>query len=245
MYAHVPGRIHRREVSQRSPGSREHHVFLHAAGSLCKVCVQAWLHRGADTSKGTPWGPLKSAFRWAEEAQADQDLLSMLSAPAWEWCPFEKQPSYCFSVPKVAAQRRDVFSFSEFWSFGADDRCAAVASAALRGDLEMLKDICHSDDCSILFSPGVGVEEANLPDVLEHWALREYVELAFLRAATGSSRRRNLQSVLLWLEERESTEAFDFAFDPMKEPELDGLRKLMLARFSMCSASRIGRVSCG
>ena len=94
MYVHVPGRIHRREVSQRSPRSREHHLFLHAAGSLCKICVQAWLDRGADTSKGTPWEPLKSAFRWAEEAQADEDLLSMLSAPAGEWCPFEKQPFY-------------------------------------------------------------------------------------------------------------------------------------------------------
>ena len=100
----------------------------------------------------------------------------------------------------MAAQRRDVFSFSEFWSFGADDRCAAVASAALRGDLEMLKDNCDSDDRAIFISPGVGVEEANLPDVLEHWTLREYVELACLRAAAGSSRRRNLQSVLLWLE---------------------------------------------
>ena len=50
----------------------------------------------------------------------------------------------------------------------------------------------------------------------------------FLRAATGSSRRRNLQSVLLWLEGRESVEAFDFAFGPMKETELEGLRKLTL-----------------
>ena len=37
-----------------------------------------------------------------------------------------------------------------------------MASAALRGDLEMFKDICDSDDCSIFISPGVGVEEANL-----------------------------------------------------------------------------------
>ena len=117
-------------------------------------------------------------------------------------------------VPKVAAQRRDVLSFSEFRSLGADDRCAAVASAALRGDLEMLKDTSNSDDCSMFISPGVGVEEANLPDVLEHWTLREYVELALLRAATGSSRRWNLQSALLWLEGRESMEAFDFASVP-------------------------------
>ena len=68
----------------------------------------------------------------------------------------------------------------------------------------------------IFSSPGVGVEKANLPSVLEHWTLREYVELALLCAATGPSRRRNLQSVLLWLEERESMEAFDFAFGPMK-----------------------------
>ena len=127
MYVHVPGRIHRREVSQMSPRSRDHHLFLHAAGSPFRICVQAWLDRGADTSKSIHWEPLKSAFRWAEEAQADEDLLSMWSAPAGEWCPFEKQPSYCFWVPKVAAQRRDVFSFSEFWSFGAHHRCAAVA----------------------------------------------------------------------------------------------------------------------
>ena len=37
MYVHVPGRIHRREVSQMSPRSRDHHLFFHAAGSLCKV----------------------------------------------------------------------------------------------------------------------------------------------------------------------------------------------------------------
>ena len=74
----------------------------------------------------------------------------------------------------------------------------------------------------------MGVEEANLPDVLEHWTLREYVELAFSRAATGSSRRRNLQSVLLWLGGREPREAFDFAFGPMQEAELDVLRKLTL-----------------
>ena len=75
---------YRREVSQMSPRSRDHHLLFHAAGSLWKVCAQAWLDRGADTSKGTPWEPLKSAFRWAEEAQADEDLLSMLSAPAGE-----------------------------------------------------------------------------------------------------------------------------------------------------------------
>ena len=56
--------------------------------------------------------------------------------------------------------------------------------AALRGDLEMLKDTCDSSDGSIFISPGV--EEANPPDVLEHWTLREYVELALLRAATGT-----------------------------------------------------------
>ena len=119
----------------------------------------------------------------------------------------------------MAAQRGDVVSFSDFWSFGADDqgRGAAVASAALSGDMEMLKDIFESNDCAIFISPGVGVEEANLPDVFEHWILREYVELAFLRAATGSSRRQNLHSVLLWMDGQESTEAFDFSFGPMKE----------------------------
>ena len=120
----------------------------------------------------------------------------------------------------MAAQRGDVVSFSDSWSFGADDRCAAVVSAALRGNLEMLKDICDSDGCSNCIRPGVGVEEANLPDVFEHWTLREYVELAFLRASTGSIKHQNLHSVLLWIDSQESMEAFDFAFSPVEEPEL-------------------------
>ena len=61
MYVHVPGRIDRRRISQLA----QHYLLLHAAGSLCKACVRAWLDRGADTSRGTPCEPLKSAFRWA------------------------------------------------------------------------------------------------------------------------------------------------------------------------------------
>ena len=55
-----------------------------------------------------------------------------------------------------------------------------------------------------------------------------YVELAFLRAATGSIRRQNLHPVLLWMDGQESMEAFDFAFGPMKEYDLDVLRTLTL-----------------
>ena len=51
--AHARYRIDRRCISQLTPRSRDHHLFLHAAGSLCKVCAQAWLDRGADTSRGT------------------------------------------------------------------------------------------------------------------------------------------------------------------------------------------------
>ena len=81
------------------------------------------------------------------------------------------------SFPKVlAVQRRNVcaqvgggdrLSFSDFWSFGADDqgRSVAVAWAALSGDLERLKDIYESDDFSI-FIQRPGVEEADLRDVL-------------------------------------------------------------------------------
>ena len=102
--------------------------------------------------------------------------------------------------------------------------CAVrLASAALSGDMERLKDIFESDDCSIFIQRPCAEEANHLPDVLEHWALREYVELPFLRDARGSSRRHSLQAVLLRMEGRESTEAFDFAFNPMKE-YLDVLR---------------------
>ena len=90
-----------------------------------------------------------------------------------ERCLFDKQIFYCFSVPEVAAQRGDVVSCSDFWPFGADDQGhgAAVTSAALRGDLQVLKDIFESNDCSIFISLGVGMEEANLPDVLGHFCV--------------------------------------------------------------------------
>ena len=52
------------------------------------------------------------------------------------------------------------------------------------------------------------------------------MELAFLRAARGPRRRRDLHTVL-WMEGQETTEAFDFAFGPMNE-YLDVLRTLTL-----------------
>ena len=97
--------------------------------------------------------------------------------------------------------------------------------------MKRLKDIFESDD-RFVFIQRPGVEEANLPDVLERWTLR-YVELAFLRAARGSSRRCNLRTVLLWMDGQESTEgqestkAFGFAFGPLNE-YLDVLRTLTL-----------------
>ena len=48
-----------------------------------------------------------------------------------------------------------------------------------------------------------------------------------MHGARGSSRRHSLQAVLLWMEGRESTEAFDFAFGPVEE-YLDDLRTLAL-----------------
>ena len=48
-----------------------------------------------------------------------------------------------------------------------------------------------------------------------------------MRAVRGSSRRHSLQAALRWMEGRESTEAFDFAFGPMEE-YLDELRTLTL-----------------
>ena len=179
--------------------------------------MQIWLARGADPSKGAPWEPLKSTCREAEEAQGDEDLLSILSAPAGEWRPFEKQSSFWVSILESAVQRRDDFSCSEFWSCRADDRRAAAASVALRGKLQLLKNIWDSDDCSIFINPGVNVEEANLSDDLEYWILHEYAELVFLRAATASNRRRNLQSIFLWLEGRENIQAFDLEFEFMKD----------------------------
>ena len=101
------------------------------------------------------------------------------------------------SIPKLATQHRDIFSFSEFWSFGADDRLIGANSASLRDDLEIFKDICDSDDYSIFINASMNAEEINLSDILEYWILRANMELIFLDATIGLNRRRNLQSVIL------------------------------------------------
>ena len=116
--------------------------------------------------------PLKSAFRVAEEAHGDDELLSMLRASAAarshsrsaecerattgaarcgkplgqdgrQGLP-EKRPSSSSVAKVLTVQHRNVcaqvgddnrLSFSDIWSFGADDqgRSVAVASAALSG----------------------------------------------------------------------------------------------------------------
>ena len=157
--------------------------------------MQVWLDRGANISYDISWEPHKLIFMRAEEARRDEDLFSMLSAPEEERCPFDIPSSCCFSVPELMARRGDVISFSDFWSFGADDRQVAAISAALRGDLEMFKDICDSDDCSVFNRSGVGVEDSNLSDLFKYWTLHEYAELAFLRASRDSIRHPNLHPV--------------------------------------------------
>ena len=228
-------RSDRRRISQLTQQSRDHYLFLHAAGSLCEVCVRAWLDRGADTSRGTPCEPLKSAFRWAEE------LVSTLRASAADrsrtWSggregSSEKRPFSCSSVPKVFATQplnvcgwlegADCFSFSDFWSFGASDpgRSVAVAWAALSGDLERLKDIFESDDrfpvwkrliCPMFSNTGLFAGTWSWPSCMP----RE------------GQAHHNLHTVLLWMEGQESTEAVDFAFGPMNE-HLDVLQTLTL-----------------
>ena len=136
MYVHVPGRIDRRCISQLTPRSRDHHLFLHAAGSLCKVCVGAWLNRGADTSRGSPCEPLKSAFRLAEEAHANDEFVSMLRAPAG--AQSRSRPAECERATTGAARcgrplsqdgRRGLpkgglllLQFRRYWRFSAGMR---------------------------------------------------------------------------------------------------------------------------
>ena len=100
---------------------------------------------------------LKSAFSWTEDARGDDELLSMLRTSA-----VGKRPSSS-SIPDWPVQRWNLcaqvggdnrLSFADFWSFAADNqnRNLIVASAVLSGDLERLKDIFESDDCSIFFN---------------------------------------------------------------------------------------------
>ena len=134
----------------------------------------------------------------------------------WPWLASLRRCGRFSAAPRLGATTAYLFLTSG--RLGQTIKVAVLRwLRALSGDLERLKDIFESDDCSI-FIQRPGVEAANLPDVLKHWTLREYVELAFLRAAKGSSRlRRSLQAVLLCMEGRELTKAFDFAFGPMDE----------------------------
>ena len=71
-YLRVFSKHARKYARQLRQQEREHHLFLRAAGSLCKECVQAWLGRGADKSRGTSCCLLKTAHRLPREAHADE-----------------------------------------------------------------------------------------------------------------------------------------------------------------------------
>ena len=81
--------------------------------------MQAWPDRGADTSRGTPCEPLKSASKWAEKAQGDEKLLSMRrllrqmghARGRGREGSSKKRPFSCSSVPKVFA----VAAFECLW----------------------------------------------------------------------------------------------------------------------------------
>ena len=86
--------------------------------------------------------------------------LWQASQSGWQAGFAQEAAFFFFSSEGVGGSARNVcaevggdnrLSFSDLWSFGTDDqgRSVAVASAALSGDLESLKDIFESDDCSI------------------------------------------------------------------------------------------------
>ena len=72
IYLHVLSKPTRKYARQLRQQERGHHLFLRAAESVCKVCVQAWLDRGVDKSRGPSCDPF--AFRWAQEVRADEEL---------------------------------------------------------------------------------------------------------------------------------------------------------------------------
>ena len=87
---HGSSRIHRREINQISPRSRDHRLFLYIAGNLSKFCVEAWLDRGIDTSYDILRESHKSIFMRIEEDQGDEDLFSILNIPGKERCLFDE-----------------------------------------------------------------------------------------------------------------------------------------------------------
>ena len=60
---------------------------------------------------------------------------------------------------------------------------------------------------------------AGLPDYLDDFTLREYVQLAMHKAGQGSKRRDDLQQVLRMLDGHEAVEAREFACCEMNDKE--------------------------
>ena len=136
MYVHVPDRMRRKEISRMNPRAHNHHLFFYAVGSLCKSCVQTWLDRGADSSYGTSCEPRNVA------REDPGGRGSIFNAE----CSRDGIASVRYAIFSLFLGCRcgegTLLLFPIFGSFGADNRCAAATSGALRGDLEMFKDIC-------------------------------------------------------------------------------------------------------
>ena len=92
--------------------------------------------------------------------------------------------------------------------------------------------------CSV-FIAHPSVLQAGLPDVMEYWTLREYVELVLLRTASNSARRESLQAVRERVSEQEALEACAFAFGSMDGDE-DSLRGVTLE----CKPFNVFGMSC-
>ena len=98
----------------KSCSSAEHHVFLHAAGSFCKVCARAWLDRGADTTSGTPREPLKSAVRWVEEAHMGADCERATTGAAHCGRPLSQDGRRGLPCPRSGLL---LLQFRRYWRF--------------------------------------------------------------------------------------------------------------------------------
>ena len=87
---------------------------------------------------------------------------------------------------------------------------------------QMLRHLFESELCSV-FVARPSALRAGLPDVMEYWTLREYVESTLLRAAPNSARRQSLQAERLCIFDQETLEACAFAFGSM-DGDTDSLR---------------------
>eukprot|EP00435_Cladocopium_sp_Y103_P022458 s4464_g5.t1 len=194
----------RRRVKNMPAGDeKNHYLFLHAATANCVDCVQHWIERGVDLTRGSRSNPF-TAMDWAKDANAT-DVVALLEAALPRKRGAEATE---VGLPQKVSKTETLTESSEeagVWSsrsgrgtdvltqhllqVGGGD----IWKAAMEGDLPTFAGYVHLNSCEM---PCLACR-ASVPDRCFYWGLQQFLEMAqlILRGREALTSIKALESV--------------------------------------------------